>query len=405
LQLASLGGILGLSFWVIMTNVLGLKFLLFPSKRFFSYWFFAAIFPFIYGFCHIARYDAMQGGSNAQNCSVLLLQPGLLPSQKYILQGRKQEFIPIDQQWDLVLQEIALHKEAKVDVIVFPEAAFPFGKDLPVLGFYRVRELFFSAFGEKILPFFEGAKPLLFSNADLLQMLSDYLQTQVLAGLDLSEQGNNYNSAIFFVPGGKRQERYDKRVLLPLAEYIPFQGLQRLSHFYGVQEFFSPGKEAKVFGDFCLAPSICYDELFSSLAREAQAKGAKLFVNLTNDGWYPGRALSEQHFTHGLIRSVENGVASVRACNIGVSAAVDCLGRVASRLEGASGSLLVNVSLGCSKTLYSLWGDVPLICFSFVMSILFFVQSGRNVLSKYFSFFCWSRRPLWWKWLEKNGGK
>jgi apolipoprotein N-acyltransferase len=82
-----------------------------------------------------------------------------------------------------------------------------------------------------------------------------------------------------------------------------------------------------------------------------------------------------QHFSQGLIRSVENGVPLVRACNTGVTAAVDSLGRVLAKLQNAqgdveklSGCLWVEVPKAHYTTFFSFFGDLPVLLIS-VMSI------------------------------------
>ena len=154
---------------------------------------------------------------------------------------------------------------------------------------------------------------------------------------------------------------------------MPFSFLTVLSQYYGIKEFFTQGAKSEVFSDFFLiSPSICYEELFPSLMREGRKAGAKLFVNLSNDGYYPSSRLPMQHFTQGLVRAVENGVPLIRACNTGVTGAVDSLGRVIGKLEDKkgnveriSGCLLVQVPKDCHITGFVLWGEKPLIiaCF------------------------------------------
>lgn len=392
LQVASLSGILGMSFWVMVTNLLGLKMLQRVSFSRFSCWIGAALLPFVYGFIQISYQDALQEGQKMETCSALLLQPGLTPSQKYLLAERQQDFIPIRTQWNQILAEIARYKEKKVDLIVLPEAVVPFGLNGCVLDLEWVKKDFFDFFGAESLNHLSEDSSIqkkilgrtFVSSHFVLQGLANFMQVEVLAGLDLSKQGQNYNSAVFFSPRNELQH-YDKRVLLPLAEYMPFAILQRLSQWYGIQDFFTPGVEAKVFGKFSISPSICYDELFSSLMREGKKKGAKVFVNITNDGWYPSSRLPEQHFTHGLIRSVENGVPSVRACNTGVTAIVDSVGRVVARLEkpgeASSRSLWAEFSLCQHATVFSFLGETPLLFFCFLLTLIFLIKENYFSLS------------------------
>ncbi|MBS0627950.1 MAG: apolipoprotein N-acyltransferase, partial [Verrucomicrobia bacterium] len=353
LQLASISGVLGLSFWTIMTNLIGLKLLRSPrSTSFFLQWSLAVFFPYVYGMGHIAYQDYIKGKEGKEAYAILLVQTGLLPSEKYRIQGREKDFIHPISQWRYVLEDIAEYSKGKVDLIVLPEAVFPFGFDRCIYEKSLVQNEFIQTFGEEINQSFpldeepfvrKNKNSTKVSNAYWLQTLSNFLGAQVIAGLDTEELDKNYNSAFFFEPR-RVPLRYDKRVLLPLAEYIPFEGLRKISERYGIESFFSPGKEAKIWGFNKIAPSICYDELFSSIIWEGRKQGAKLFVNLTNDGWFPFSKLSKQHFTHGLIRSIENGTPLVRSCSIGITAGVDSVGRVVSKLEeNQRGCLFISI--------------------------------------------------------------
>src|SRR5262249_32659659 len=153
-----------------------------------------------------------------------------------------------------------------------------------------------------------------------------------------------YTAAHHFSPWQDKVGRYEKRVLVPLAEYMPFKWCESLAKAYGIVSFYTPGKEAKVFEGFLpFAASICYEETFPDLIREGRLKGAEAFVNITNDNWYPNSKLPRQHFDHGKLRAIENGVPLFRACNSGVTTAVDSLGRICGRLEAAKGALFVEV--------------------------------------------------------------
>lgn len=371
LQTASLFGVLGMSFFVVVTNLLGLRALRAKtSMKLFAQWGSVIAVPYLFGFAHMTYHDFMRDKGNDGFYSVLLLQTGLLPSEKYQVPGRAADFIHPINQWKFILKEIAKHKEKELDLLVFPEAALPFGFDQDIYDIEYVRKLFFVFFGSAVQDSFPS-NPVgsqLVANGFFLQTLSNLLKAQVIAGLDFQEGEVNYNSAFFFEPGKTSAKRYDKRVLLPIVEYMPFEKLKSLSKSYGINNFFTAGTRSEVLGSFSLSPSICYEELFSSLMREGRIKGANLFVNLTNDGWYPSSSLPEQHFVQGLIRAVENGVPVARSCNTGITGAVDSLGRVVARLGEKgdpllekSGSLHVSLSKYHYKTIFSFLGEWVLV--------------------------------------------
>jgi len=376
LQFVSLLGILGLSFWVVMTNLLALR--LFRKSRSFSYlvqWGVVAFFPYVFGACHIAFHESASKKNRAPPYTILAFQTGLKPSEKYRLQNRIKEFIFPVRQWKNALEEIAPYVNGKPDLVLFPEAVFPFGfnqylydtKMMQDLVAFHLGPEVRQSFPPEIPPFGNGKKV---SNAYPMQTLANFLGTQVVAGLDIEESEGLYNSAFSFEPG-KLPERYDKRVLLPLVEYLPFNLLRKISESYGIHGFFNRGEEAKLLGELRVAPSICYEELFPHLIRESALLNPNLFVNLSNDGWFPSSSLPEQHFTQGLIRAAENGRPLVRSCCTGITAAVDGMGRVVAKIEGRQkGVLYTTLSSYRYNTLFSEIGQMPLIAFSLLFLLL-----------------------------------
>ncbi len=361
MQFASLFGILGLSFWVMLTN------LMFFSKKIILFCFVAAA-PYLFGFLHIMYHNESLKASPRE--AVCLVQPGLSPDQKIPLQGRIQRFIPPFHQWERLFSWFARMKEIP-KIIVFPEAALPFSHAFPIASQEEAIEMIQSYFPSSVEP---AKMDGLVSHDFFAQFLSDYYNADVIIGLDYELQDVAHSSAFCFSPYSKKTLRYDKRILLPLAEYLPFKWLKKWASSYGITSFFSPGKQAEVFS--CkkkYAVSICYEETFSHIVREGRLLGAGVLVNITNDGWYFFSRLPEYHFFLGRLRSVENGVPLLRACNTGVTSCIDALGRTVSVLREDSGILVVHMPTYQYKTLYTFWGDrgILVICFVIIGIQLF----------------------------------
>ncbi|HSX03128.1 MAG TPA: apolipoprotein N-acyltransferase [Rhabdochlamydiaceae bacterium] len=388
LQMASIWGVLGLSFWVIFVNLMTLRALL--QKKWTSYFACAltAIFPYFWGFCHLS-YHEFQKNHSPKTISILLLQTGLLPSEKVTLAGKLKDFISPYQQWRRILQIIKEHGPA--DFIVLPEAAVPFSSDLAIYSFEKTQKIFKELLGEgaetffpdKTAPFFNEKKSHV-TNCFWAQALSNYFGSEIIIGLDYNDSKKqlNYNSAFQFCPKKEALARYDKRILIPLAEYLPFKWLYPLVKSYGITDFFTHGEENNLFdGCLPLSVSICYEETFPHLVREGRLKGAKLLVNLTNDGWYPRSKLAQQHFDLARLRAVENGVTLVRSCNTGITGAIDCTGRILTQLPEYGlngrpfvGAAKVQINTYNYPTLYTFWGNWGIIgaCLFFILLFLIF---------------------------------
>ena len=228
------------------------------------------------------------------------------------------------------------------------------------------------------------------SNAFWCQVLANHLESQVIAGFDQTDKGSgkHYNAAFYFTPYSEKISRYEKQILLPLAETLPWSFLKNITKRYGITEFFTPGSFSKLLGkDLQAGVSICIEETFPSIMRDARRRGARFFVNLTNDGWYPNTNLPMQHCSHSKIRAVENGVYLLRACNTGVTCFIDHKGRVLSQLPAQSwtgspekGALFQRVVLEVENTLYTYWGDVVIVGFCVVSLLIFLIGLGYRAL-------------------------
>ena len=293
-------------------------------------------------------------------------------------------------------------------MIVFPEYVVPYGTYYPVYPLESVRQEFKAWFGEKgvkALPEMEehlaayveagnGKKFWMVNNAYWMQGISNLFNAEVVAGLEDSDHisenhKQRFCSAMVFFPNGATIERYSKRVLVPLGEYIPFEFLREIALNYDVAGSFTPGSKAKVIagrtGNYGL--SICYEETYGDIMRDNRLQGAEMLVNVTNDFWYPRSLLMKQHFDHARVRAIEMGIPLVRATNTGITSAVDSLGQILAILgedgtrENLSDALFVTVPRYHYRTLYTYLGDFPLILFSGLFVTVSLALSRKKVPS------------------------
>jgi apolipoprotein N-acyltransferase len=369
MQAASLFGILGLSFLVILTNLAVWK-----KRRALAITF--ALFPYIFGVFHTALHKSKIDQS--ETMMVGLVQTGLLPSQKIPIDGHFKEFIPPTQQWQRIINLLKTCHQP-LDLVVLPEFSVPNSANYDAYSSSVVRKIFQEVFGPQGADSLNIEKTINVSNQFWVQAIGKIFKTDVIAGLEAEDEGLHYTSAFYCQHQNQKVHRYDKQILVPLAEYVPFEWVKALTRAYGITEFFTHGKESKVFtAKVPLSASICYEETFSHLMRQSRQKGATMFVNLTNDNWYPNSRLPQQHFDHARLRAVENGVPMVRACNTGITAAVDSLGGIIGQIveEKRAGVLVAKVPLYHYATLYSLWGDWGIVSLSALFLLICFYFGG-----------------------------
>ncbi len=399
LQFASFFGILGLSFWVMLTNLIGLNALRSRMRsRQTAYWLIFVSIPYLFGVMQL-NFHQYANRNEKRTLDVALIQTDLLPSEKTPHFDRMKEFVTPLEQWESILHFLKEKQKSHWDLIVLPEAAVPMPSDLSGYPYVKAREALIATFGpesERKFPplrvpfaeqhFYHGQKIWCVSNLFWCQALANLYDAEVVAGLDHADRAlnKNFNSAFYFKPNSLLFQRYDKQILLPLAEYLPFDFLKPLTKSYGIYDFFSHGEETKIFGDKVLfSPSICYEETFSEMMRNGRAKGAELFVNITNDNYYPKSSLHEQHLYHSRLRAVENGIPLIRSCNSGVTAVIDCFGQLLARFEDAAGDseragvLNYYFTAFHFPTLFSFWGEGGIIGICFI----FFLHNWRRSLS------------------------
>jgi apolipoprotein N-acyltransferase len=181
-----------------------------------------------------------------------------------------------------------------------------------------------------------------------------------------------YNAALLVGRDGQLGGRYYKRHLVPFGEYVPLtRWIPLLERFAPLGFSCTPGARGQDLlvlsgseGDVVAGTLICFEDVFPYLARRDVRNGARLLVNITNDGWFDNTAAARQHLAHAVLRAVENEVPMVRAANSGVSAFIDQTGRFEEipgyRAEGSRGvgTRPVLVPQGREDmTIYTRFGD------------------------------------------------
>jgi len=165
----------------------------------------------------------------------------------------------------------------------------------------------------------------------------------------------------FLVTHGGIAGRYDKIHLVPFGEYVPLSGV--IGFVRGWAEFIAelePGTRAVVFAGppAPFGVVICYEGIFPDLFREFVNDGARVMVNMTNDGWFGRTSGPAQHLTMYPFRAVEHRIAVVRAANTGVSAFIAPSGQIVRHLGlFERGVLTDRVPLRHGRTLYTRLGD------------------------------------------------
>ncbi len=291
----------------------------------------------------------------------------LSPIKISVIQGNiSQELKWNKSSRDFIIDKyFSLSKEAlkdKPDLIIWPEAALPVVLEEEPHYYEMVKD------------FVKEAKvPLLFGAVTL--------------------RGNiYYNSALLISAGGRLLGKYDKLHLVPFGEYIPLRkALSFLETIVPIGDF-SSGKEYIVFilpNTYHLVPAkfsvlICFEDLFPDLSREFVRRGAGFLVNITNDAWFKRTSSPYQHLCASVFRAVENRVFLVRSANTGVSGFIAPTGKIVSLVGDKFGNNIFisgyksqEISLSKqSHSFYTRYGNI------FVTACLLFVLCGIIIFKR-----------------------
>ena len=225
--------------------------------------------------------------------------------------------------------------------------------------------------GSQLVLWPEASTPFYFeieaNQAEPIRRLAREARTPVLVGTDQYEAASSsgpqkfFNGAVLVGPDGRNLDSYQKIHLVPFGEFVPFK---RLLFFVkplvvNVADF-THGSRPTVFDveGTRFSVAICYEVVYSGLAREFVNNGAQLLTTITNDAWFGRTSAASQHFEQAGIRAVEQGRYLVRSANTGISGGFDPYGRVLARTELFTAvTTTVDVRLLSGRTVYNAIGD------------------------------------------------
>ncbi len=354
IQIADITGVYGLSFLIILANVVLLRIIrgavmkgpsIYPAKS-------AALLVVLlvltlgYGFM---RLNSVERGE---------------PLRVVLVQGN----IAQDVKWDPAFQEATvaayerLTREASAGgsgLVVWPESAVPFYFQDDIKYASRIK-----------------------------RVATDVKSYLVTGSPAYDSEGGSIryrNSAFLLSPKGEVLGRSDKVHLVPFGEYVPLARLLPFVHklVVGIGDF-SPGT-----GTFPLAIDkgkigvlVCFEGIFPELSRGYVRAGSRLLVNITNDAWYGRSSAPYQHLSMTVFRAVENRVPLVRAANTGITAIIDSRGHILGMTQLFRETYLAGeVRMGEGETIYTRYGDIfawLCLALSAIFILLAFRKKGRR---------------------------
>ena len=350
LQGASIVGIYGLVFYVVLVNAALLSGILSRKKnRLVSVAIASTFFLIVYGAWRLNTSHTSQ----AQTLKVALLQGNIEQGIKNKAYLHSHEILT---RYERLQNE---SKKEDVDVVIWPEASYP---------------IYLSKSPNPVLNFASSVPTTL---------LGTVFSERTSEGWTL------YNTALVLNDRFEPTGRFDKSHLVPFGEYVPwpFKGLvQKIvpgMGAFGRGQNFIPADISKRDGSKAKAGvTICYEGVFPEISRAFVRAGAEVLINMTNDAWYGVSSAPYQHLRMYVVRAVETGRSFVRSTNTGISTWIDSRGFIHQPTSlYREDSVVAEVPLSQEKTPYVLLGDfVAYLSLMFVLAAWMVALVGKDVL-------------------------
>jgi apolipoprotein N-acyltransferase len=204
------------------------------------------------------------------------------------------------------------------------------------------------------------------AQAVVMSRLARRLGATVVAGVTSVVSATTFrNEVVAWGPDGRIVDSFEKVHRVPFGEYVPFRGF--FSHFAslsGVPRDAISGNGSGLLRTPAapLGVLVSFELFYADRGRASVRQGAQLLVVPTNTSSYATSQIPAQSIAADQVQAVQLGRDLVQASPTGYSAVVDDRGRVRQRsVLGHRQVLLATVALRDGSTLYTRWGDVPVV--------------------------------------------
>jgi apolipoprotein N-acyltransferase len=376
-QYADVTGVWGITFWLVVFNVLVL--LLVRGKESFSMkagivtlMIIMIAAPLFYA-RQIFRNTALD--TTSSEVRVALVQPNIDPHEKWA--GLSPEET-LSRLYSLTGQAVS---EDHPELVIWPETAIPFFIRSPEYKPYMNslwRKL--ERWNTNLLSGVAHEEPVFPKSAG-----GEAVAASAVAYAD-------YNASMLLRPTSSDVQMYRKMRLVPFGERVPYleylPWLEKLSFSMSGISSWQKGREATVMHftsrdgrPVSMANIICYESIFPGLVSKFVRGGAQFLTLVTNDGWYGTSYGPWQHAAIGRLRCIENRRAMARCANTGVTLFYDTCGRSYAETPWWQQSVLTaNVPLENDITFYTAHPDVvPQACLAIagVLAVVVVVRKRK----------------------------
>jgi apolipoprotein N-acyltransferase len=218
------------------------------------------------------------------------------------------------------------------------------------------------------------------NNLEIISGMSSLLKPDQLfiAGATRNDEKHNVYNSIFAAGSTGLNYIYDKKILFPFTE-TSFAGLSS-GKFMDSPSIFNKGKGKPVYkhDTAVLGFTICFESIYPDYIRRIKNLGAVIMINVANDSWFGNTYEPYMHLNNNIARAVENRLYVIRSANNGISAIISPTGEILSSIalnkRETATSQLTNAII---PALYSKTGDW-IIVLSFLIIIVSLISQLRT---------------------------
>jgi apolipoprotein N-acyltransferase len=367
MQFISFTGVLGLSFWVLLMNVVAyVLYSLLAQRRtgrgairaWVTVAALVALFlaPKVYGWFVLesASHESRTEQAGQPNgVTVGIVQPNLDPWDKWSMQGYQILELYLHLTDSLVKQ-----CGSKVpDLVLWPETAVPYYLlDSANRGMLNYLEKRLADIGVPVLTGLANIK-----------VYADSTKAPPSAKRfpPTGQRYDTFNAAALIQPGERDVQWYGKMKMVPFAERVPYADLFYFFDFLrwnvGIGGW-QIGPDTTVFrvdrSGHKFSAMICYESTYPDFVSAFVRRGAQFITIITIDSWWGRMSGAFQHKQFALFRAVENRRWVARCALGGISCFIDPYGRTYDATELFSRALLCRtIEARDEVTFYAAHGD------------------------------------------------
>ena len=175
--------------------------------------------------------------------------------------------------------------------------------------------------------------------------------------------------------------KYNKNKLVPFGEFLPFEnffkkiGLKKITQGY---QSFSPDNKREILSinNLKFVPLICYEIIYSGKINPNN-KDYNFILNISEDGWFGKSIGPDQHFSHSIFRSIEEGKNVIRSSNNGISAFISPKGQIINKIND-KGYIDLNKFKSVDKTYFAKNGNKIFFYFALFYTTFIMILKTRE---------------------------